>query len=73
MHLKYFPHNIIASFMWFSALDKRSGIKKLVKQTLEGNKSGGYKKVYQRSNDGCARLSQRKISKVIMEAYENLA
>lgn len=46
---------------------KRSGIKKLVKRTFEKNKSGGYKKIYQRSNDGYAGLTQRKISKVIME------
>ena len=37
-----------------------------MKRTFEDNNSGGYKKFYQRSNDGYVGLSQRKISKVII-------
>ena len=46
---------------------KRSEIKTLVKQTFDKSKSGGYKKLYQRGNDGFAELSQRKICRAIME------
>ena len=42
-------------------------MKRLVKQTFHKNKSGGYKKLHKRENDGFAGLTQRKISKVIME------
>ena len=42
-------------------------MKRLVKQTFHKNKSGGYKKLHKRENDEFAGLTQRKISKVIME------
>ena len=44
-----------------------SEVKRLVKQTFHENKSGGYKKLHKQGKDGFAGLTQRKISKVIME------
>ena len=46
---------------------KRSEIKTLVKQTFAKSKSGGYKKLYRRGDDGFTELSQRKICRAIME------
>ena len=39
----------------------------IVKKTFEKSKSGGYKKIYMRSRDAFAGLSQKKVSKAIME------
>ena len=46
---------------------KKRDAKTLVKQKFNKSKSGGYKKLYRRGNDGFAGLSQKKICRAIIE------